>query len=288
MNKKKIFFLLTVLAALFFLSGCRLPMDAEGKVIQITGDTNFSYMMTKEGIFSALFVYPLANFINLLTPYSGVALAIVIVTVTINAIVLLFTWKSNVSSQKMQMLQPEIARIQKKYEGRDDAQSRMKMSQEINQIYASNGVNMVGSLLTSFVQFPILIAVYHAVQRAESVVNGSFLGMQMETSPLIGLQQGKLIYGIAFALMLITQILSLKAPMWLQEKRAKAEAAKHFRRYTKPANPTGNMMYFMLIFISILLISWPSAMTVYYTISSCVMIGKTFLIDHFVHKELDK
>lgn len=288
MSKKKILFLLTCAVALFLLSGCSLPTDAKGKVIQITGNTTFSYMMSEEGIFSAIFVYPLAKLVNLLAPHLGVALAIVAVTVLINAVVLLLTWKSNVSSQKMQLLQPEIARIQKRYEGRDDQQSRLRMQQEIQQIYAKNGVNMLGSMLVGFIQFPILIAVYHAVQRAESVINGSFLGMKLETSPLHGTQNGQWIYAVAFLVMIGVQFLSMKLPMFLQEKRAKEEAEKHFRRYEKPANPMGNTMYIMILFVSVLLFSWPSAMTVYYIISSCVMIAKTFLVDHFVHKEMEK
>lgn len=283
MKKKKIVFLLTLLVALFLLNGCALPMK-DGKIIQITNDTTFQYMMSEEGIFAAIFIYPLAKCINLLAPHIGVVLAIVVVTIGIHGIVLLFTWKSNVSQQKMQALQPEMVRIQKKYEGKDDQQSRIKMQQEISALYAKNGINMFGSLLVGFIQLPILIAVYHAVQRASSVASGHFLNMNMETSPLNGLKEGKVIYIFAFLTMIMIQIISLRVPQWLNEKRARKEAEMHFRRYEKPANPMGKSMYIMVLVVSSLLITWPVAMTIYYIISSLVMIAKTFFIDYVMRR----
>jgi YidC/Oxa1 family membrane protein insertase len=73
---------------MFMMSGCSLPVDENGKYILISLETTFDYMIENEGFFSAIFVYPLSQFINFVTPYTNVGVAILIVTVVINGVVL--------------------------------------------------------------------------------------------------------------------------------------------------------------------------------------------------------
>ena len=287
MNKKKLLLFLSIVGLLFLMSGCSMPTDAEGKIIQITDSTTFKYMMDNEGFFSAILVCPLAKCINFLVPKTSVAAAILIVSLTINAILLLFTWKQNVSQQKMQMLQSDIDRIQKKYEGRTDKNSQMRQASEIQSLYANAGINPLGSLLVTFVQFPLLIAMYYAVQRSSYVATGTFLGMQLSITPLQAVATGSYGQFVIFLMMIGAQIVAMRVPMWLSERRAKMEAEKHYKRYVKPEeNATmQTTMFIMPIFIGFIMLNWPTAMSFYYLISSLIMIGKSVLVDSFVAKK---
>lgn len=288
MNKKKVILILSVIALLFSLSGCSIPVDESGKFILITADTTFKHMMSNEGFFSALFVYPLSKMINFIAPLTNVGIAIVLVTIIVNALALVLTLKSNVDMQKMQIAQPEIERITKKYEGKTDEASKMRQAQETQRIYQKYNINIFSTMLAQFIQFPILIAMYHAVQRSEAVATGSFLGMNLDISPLAGVQNGQYGYIVIFVLMLIAQFISMRTPVMLQKIRAKKEAEMHYKRYQEPKNPMGNSMYFMIIFIGVLMLQWPSAMSLYYFISSCVMIIKTIIVDKIAMKEKEK
>lgn len=295
MNKKKLLLLVTIIALLFIMSGCSIPSDDKGQFILIALDeiqntertvvTSFSEVMSTEGFFSALFVYPLSQFINMVAPHTNVGVAILVVTVAINAIVLLLTFKQNVAMQRMQALQPEIDRINRKYEGKTDDASRMRMAQEMQNLYAKNHINPLGSMISMFIQFPVLIAMYHAVQRAYSVAYGTFMGISLEMSPLQGIKEGQWIYIVFFALMILAQFGSMMIPQYLAKRRAKMEAEAHHRAYHPAKNPMGNTMYFMMIFISIIAIGWPTAMSFYWMISSCVQIVKAIIIDVITHKE---
>lgn len=288
MNKKKLILVLTIVSLLFLMSGCSVPTDEAGNVKLITDETTFSMIMDSEGIFSALCVYPLAKLINWLTPITNVGIAIILVTILVNGLALLLTFKSNVESQKLQMVQPEIAKIQKKYEGKDDQNSKIRAANEMQNIYKKYDIHPFRTMLSQFIQFPILFAIYYAVRRASYVATGTFLGMSLEVTPIQGvMDEHNILYGILFALMIGAQLISMKVPMMLQEKRLKKEAEIHHRRYDKPENPTGNMMYFMIIFIGVLMLSWPSAMSLYYLISSLVAIGKTCLVDKIMHRNKD-
>lgn len=288
-NKKKLLFLLVIVAAVFLLSGCTVPMeegpDGTKQIILITTETTFKSMIDNESWFSAIFVWPMAQAINALAPTTSVAAAIAIVTAVVNAVVLLFTIKPTISMQRMQMIQPELTKIQKKYEGKTDEASKMRMSQETMDLYKKYNINPFTSMAVQFIQLPILIAVYHAVQRSQAVKTGSFLGLSLQQTPWTGIKNGEFLYIALFIVMLAAQLLSMKLPQWIAEYKGRKEAEKHHRKYVKPQTPGGNMMYSMMAVILILAITWPAAMTLYWIISSTVTIIKTLLVQFVFMRE---
>ena len=267
-NNKKILLLLIVVVGLFLVSGCSSPTDGKGQIIRITTDTTFKQIFDTESWFSALFVYPLSKAINYLAPKTGVALAISIVTVAVNAVILMATMKSNIQTQQMQLLQPEMDRITKKYEGKTDEASNMKKAQEIQALYKTYNINPFGTILITFVQFPIILAMFQSVQRAEAVANGTFMGLSLAQSPWAGIQAGQYLYIAIFAVMLVTQVGSMFLPQYLAKQKAKKDAEKRHKKPEATSNPNQNMMYYMLIPILVLSITWPTAMSIYWIINS--------------------
>ena len=76
--------------------------------------------------------------------------------------------KQNGMSLKMQLMQPEIAKVQRKYAGRTDQRSQQMMQQEMMQVYKKNKVNPIGCVTTMFLQFPIFMSMYEVVQRVNA------------------------------------------------------------------------------------------------------------------------
>ncbi len=285
-NKKKLILALVTIGAILLLSGCAVPTDPETKqTILITSETTFKSIMASEDWFATFFVFPMAKFINWAAPFMGVAGAIAALTFGVHTIVLLASLKSTIASQKMQTLQPELARIQKKYEGKDDQQSKMKMAQEQQAVYSENGINPFGAMITQFIQLPIIFAIYHAVQRAEVVLQGSFLGMGMSITPWNGIKSGNFMYAVMFIVMIVAQLGSMMIPQWINNYKAKKEAEKQHRKYVKTEMPGGNTMYIAMLPVLLFSISWASAMTIYWIISSIVNILKTLLIQFVILKD---
>lgn len=283
-NKKKLLIVLLLIAAVLLLSGCTAPKDpATDKIKLITDLTTFSEAM-EDSWFQAILVFPIAKTINYLSPMITIAGGIAVVTVLINAIIFGLTIKSTVASQKMQELQPEMQRIQKKYEGKKDERSRMALSNEINQLYKKNNVNPFSMIIVTFIQFPIIIAIFQAVQRSEYVTQGTFLGLSMEQTPWDGIMNGQYLYLVLFILMFACQFLAMSLPKMIAEKKAKAKAEKEHRRYVKEKNKQSMMMYGMMFPIMIFSVVWPAAMTIYWIISSLVMVTKTLIIQKFFIK----
>ncbi|MBR2533163.1 MAG: membrane protein insertase YidC [Erysipelotrichaceae bacterium] len=278
MSKKRILSALSVIALALLLTGCSASADL------ITLDTTFKDVMN-EGFFSALIVYPLSQAINWLSARTGIFMAIALVTIIINLIVLLFTFRSSVAMQKMQEIQPELQKVQAKYEGRTDEASQQRMAMEMQQIYNKYNVNPIGALLTTFIQFPLLIGMYNAVRKSEAVANGRFMNVSLSITPREAIGQKAWICLVIFALMVICQFISVKVPQWVAEYRGRQEADRHHKVYKKPENQNVMMTYGMLGMVAIAMFSIPTAVSLYYCISSIVNILKTLAIDKMTHKE---
>ncbi len=281
MKNKKLLLLLVVVGGMLVLSGCTSSADAPA----ITDETTLQIMMDTEGWWESFFIYPLAKGINSLSPILGVAGAVAVITIIVNAAVMLLTLKSTVATQKMQTLQPELSKIEKKYEGLKDQQSQMKKAQEMQALYSKHGINPLGSIVTMFIQLPILLAIYHAVQRAEAVKTGVFMGLSLEQTPMTGFSNGEYGYVILFIVMAICQFFSFRIPTMVAERKAKQKAANEGRKYVKAKNPAQNMMYYMMVMFIVMALAMPAAMVVYWIISALVNVAKTLLVQYVLIKE---
>lgn len=281
---KKVLLLSAVVLFAVSAAGCSVPTDETGAVKQITSSTTFNETMNSENWFSAILVWPMAQVLNRLAPSIGVAGAIAVLTIAVNAILLVFTLKSTIATQEMQMLQPEIEKITRKYEGKTDQASQMRMAQEQQALYKKYNINPFSMILVTFLQFPIIIAMYQAVQRATAVKTGTFMGLSLETKVLDGIRGGMWGYLLIFAIMGLAQYVSMMLPQKLSKKRAEAEAAKHHRRPDAPANSSQQkmMQIYMLVMILVFGLMWPAAMSVYWTIYSLVTIVKTLIVQKIV------
>ena len=85
--------------------------------------------------------------------------------------------KQNGMSLKMSLMQPEMAKIQKRYEGRKDPHSQQQMQQEMMKLYKKYKINPLGCFGTMILQFPIFMSMYEVVQRTNATkvtaINGA-------------------------------------------------------------------------------------------------------------------
>lgn len=286
-NMKKILLISSLVLVAVVLTGCTIPTDPETKeIIQITPTTTFSHIMDTENWFSAILVWPMAQFLNKLSPVITVGGAIALLTVIVNAILMVFTLRSTVASQQMQLLQPEMEKIQRKYEGKDDDASKMKQAQEMQALYKKYNVNPFSMILVTFLQFPIIISMYQAVQRASAVRTGTFFGLSLSQTIMNGLKAGQWGYLGIFIVMGVCQFFSMQLPQMLAKKKAEEEAAKHHRKPAEASNSQTKMMqYYMLAMILVFGLMWPAAMSVYWAIYSMVTIVKTLLVQKIIDNQ---
>jgi len=72
------------------------------------------------------------------------------------------------------IMQPEIQKIQKKYQGKKDQDSMMKMQEGTQAVYQKYGVSATGSCVQLAIQMPILFALYQVIQNIPAYVGSVY------------------------------------------------------------------------------------------------------------------
>ncbi|SEJ57724.1 membrane protein insertase YidC [Demequina mangrovi] len=100
-----------------------------------------------------------------LDPASGItwALAIVGLVVTIRAALIPLFVKQINASRAMQVIAPDLKKIQDKYKGKKDQASREAMSRETMELYSKHKTNPFASCLPMLVQAPIFFALFRVL-----------------------------------------------------------------------------------------------------------------------------
>lgn len=278
--------LLVVILVVLALTGCTQITGKDGqiladKIIYFSGEnfTTWKSMFENESWFSAIFVWPLAQLVNFFAQYMNIGLSVIIVTILSRLLTITFTIKSTVQSQKMQMIQPQLQKIQAKYAGKTDEQSKMAMSQEMMNLYNKHKINPFSTILYSFIPFPIMFAIWQAVQRAESVVFGEFLTLKMDSKPLTMMTSDFLGEGWKYLILLVilgaVQYISMKLPQYLAQKNMKARDKEAAKAANQQNAMMMNMMFVMIVFMAL---SMPTAMSFYWIVSALVQAIQTVLI----------
>jgi YidC/Oxa1 family membrane protein insertase len=88
--------------------------------------------------------------------------SIILLTFTVRIVILPLTFRGVKAMQRLQVLQPEIKKIQERY--KDD---RQRMNQEIMAFYQREKVNPLGSCMPLLLQIPFFIALFYLLRSSE-------------------------------------------------------------------------------------------------------------------------
>jgi len=85
--------------------------------------------------------------------------SIVIFTLLVKLVLFPFDYKSRKSMRRMSKLQPEIAKLQKKY-----ANDKEKLNQKTSELYRKEKINPISGCVPMLITFPVLIAMFGAMR----------------------------------------------------------------------------------------------------------------------------
>lgn len=281
---KKILKVFCLVFLVAILTGCAQNLDKNGELIASRAITMSTPWSLSAGWFDFIFVIPLAKGILFIDQFvENVAIGVIGITVVVNIITLPIMIKSTVSTQKMQLLQPELEKIQRKYKGRKDQASQMRQSAEIQNLYKKHNVSMFGSFAT-FLTLPIMFAMWQAVQRIDDLYKTVIFGINLGDKPfghILEFDIGYIILlllvaGTQFFAMQITQIMAKRSPKY---------------RPSQQMQSMNTMNNVMTVFIVYLAATMPSAMSLYWITTNVINIVRTVYIQFFhiekVRKEID-
>lgn len=100
----------------------------------------------------------------------NLGLCIIIFSIIIYALMTPLQIKQQKFSKLSSIMQPELQKIQKKYQGKRDQVSMQKMQEETQAVYQKYGVSPTGSCVQLAIQFPILMALWQVIQNIPAYV----------------------------------------------------------------------------------------------------------------------
>ena len=204
---------------------------------------------------------------------------ILLMTIMIKIVVLPFAYKSYSSSAKMQVLKPEIDKLNEKYPKAEDA---MKKQQEQMQLYQRAGISPMGGCLPMLLQFPILWAMFRFFPASIELRQQGFLWAEDLSAydsiwdfgtriPILGDHISLFALLMAISMFLYTKVVSGQQ---MSGNDPNAQMMKFMSLYMMPV-----MMYFICNSLS-------SGLSYYYLISNILTMVETFIIKKFfVHPE---
>lgn len=223
----------------------------------------------KEGLWDNIFIKPLAWLIlKLGYLVKNFGLSVILVGIIIRLILYPVTKKSAMQSENLKKAQPELQKLEKKYENKaNDQQAMMQKSQEMMAIYKKYNISLFSGCIIAFIQLPLFIAFLEAINRTPAIFEGKFLGLELGTTPLFALSGGKIYYIILPILVLVVTYFSFK----LNGTQA-----------TDDSNPaaasTKMMMNVMIIVITISSFQLSTAIGLYWITSSLFTVVQNLLV----------
>lgn len=166
-----------------------------------------------------------------LTSFGGYfSVGILFTTIIVRTLAWPIYAKTNSMSARMNEAQPEIQRLQRKYQGRTDKQSQQMMQMEMAKLYKKHKIGM-SSMLMPFLQMPIFIAVYQTVNRI-TLPGGMYADKVYKTTSLLGIDLTTgmsdgvawvsiLLAGVVGITMFLLQYLSSRKPSYLKKTTEK-------------------------------------------------------------------
>ena len=205
--------------------------------------------------------------------------------------------KQNSMSLKMTLMQPEMARIQRKYGVRKDPQSQQQMQLEMMKLYKKYKMNPLGCILPMFIQFPIFMAMYEVVKRinaSSTVTEGGVTIVQYGTFALHNTKvfnffelntsffeataiQDKIfavVLAVGFGgLTLLSQKLAAKKPKYLKEYNNSKSTNAQEEKQQKQMKMMNNIMTVMFVFMSLS----STSLALYWLIGAIYQLFQSFI-----------
>jgi len=104
---------------------------------------------------------------NLYVLFQNYAVSLLFVAIIVRVLMLPFQMKGKRGMLRQTRLQPKIAELQKKH-----GANKQKLNEEMAKLYKEEGVNPASGCLWSFIQMPIMIALFYVIRQPLSIMMG--------------------------------------------------------------------------------------------------------------------
>jgi YidC/Oxa1 family membrane protein insertase len=219
------------------------------------------------------------------------ALSIVGLTVVVRILLIPLFVRQIHSSRRMQLIQPEMQKIQKKYKGKRDPESQKAQQAEIMDLYRRTGTNPFSSCLPILIQSPFFFALFQLLNNLKAQAEGKApaigpitqeVARQIESSTIFGAKlsdsfvtaNGNLNVQILTVVLIILMSATTFTTQYQLMRKNMPQAAldNPFAKQQKV------LLYLMPLFFAISGINFPIGVLIYWLTTNLWTMGQQFYV----------
>lgn len=249
-------------------------------------------------LFNNFFTFPVGWILMTLSKLLGgyYVIGLILTTLLVRTLGWPIYARTNDMSLKMQLMQPELAKLEAKYEKRSDPESQKAKQIEMAAIYRKYKVGIGGCLLP-FLQFPIFMSIFRAISRlpyTNGEVSGTANWVEGLNTKIFGIDlfkdrtQGDSLqmWGVIVLAVLVvgTQMLS-QFILQRKQKKLQEESQANIPAYRRQAAAQQNetqktmkyMMYFMTLMMGMFVLSSAAGLGFYWLIGNIYTMFQSYV-----------
>lgn len=218
------------------------------------------------------------------------ALSIVGLTVVVRVLLIPLFVKQIHSSRRMQMIQPEMQKIQKKYKGKRDPESQKAQQAEMMDLYRRTGTNPFSSCLPILIQSPFFFGLFQLLNNLRAQAEGKEEGIGPITNEVAKAIEGSTIFGARLSDAFLTSdqlgVKILTAVLIVLMSATTFTTQYQLMRKNMPSASLDNpfakqqkvLLYLMPIFFAISGINFPVGVLLYWLTTNVWTMGQQFYV----------
>jgi len=213
-------------------------------------------------------------------------LAVAGLVVVVRAAMIPLFVKQILSQRNMLTIQPELQKLQKKYKGRNDPESRQAFAKEQMELYKQFNANPLSSCLPLLIQMPIFFSLYSVLSTAQKdqagvgvltkALAGSFAHAEIFGAPL----QATFVSSTVLSVKIVaaTMIVLMTASQFITQRQILAKNQNPAAMTSQYMQTQKIMMYLFPIMFAISGVAFPLGVMTYWLVSNFWTMGQQFVV----------
>jgi YidC/Oxa1 family membrane protein insertase len=214
------------------------------------------------------------------------ALSIVGLVVVIRILLIPLFVKQIKASRGLQLIQPEMKKIQEKYKGKTDQASRQAMTQETMDLYKRTGTNPFASCLPILLQAPVFFALfrvlnYYVVQQVPIGALTEELARQADEAEILGSPLSATFLNsdqLSTKILAVVLIIAMSATTFTTQRQLMMKNMPESALNNPFAQQQKILLYLLPVIFAVTGVNFPIGVLIYWTTTNLWSMGQQFYV----------
>lgn len=221
-------------------------------------------------------------------PGTAWVLSIVALVIVIRIVLIPLFFKQIKASRGMQMIQPELQAVQKKYKGKTDPASREAMTRETMELYRKHGTNPFASCMPLLLQSPIFFALFRVLNGLEPISTGDAKPIGPITQDVAGDIESSTLFGAQLSdvflqtdswtsrIVVIGLIVAMSVTTFTTQRQLTMKNMPPAALEGPMAQTQKLMLYMLPLVFAISGVNFPVGVLIYWTVTNLWSMGQQY------------